>query len=221
MNAFLSQRKIDVAKVPKQGDMLSLLVNGDKAVQTTACAAHLATTVLSTVDAGEFLQSVTPSSAPASDNSENNASSPAKPVLQVDNARLAQLLPIKLAEARVNSDVFALIAAELQRRPGLTVPEYRKQAAELFAHLAPVYLERIKAQLPPASTNYTLVQLDAQRFAFSSSTGNLFEYTGEGLTLRQNGIIWYGQGKLLGQEYPLQVAYFPDSVIDLLDPEKK
>ncbi|MNZ44407.1 hypothetical protein D3C78_620380 [compost metagenome] len=226
VNAFLSQRNIDVTKVPKQGDALSLLVNGDKASQATACAAHLATTVLTTVDAGEFLQSVVPPSAPASgaNNGQSNntsASKPAEPVLQIDNARLGQLLPIKLAEARVNAEVFALIAAELQRRPGLTVPEYHKQTVELFARLAPVYLERIKAQLPPAGTNYALVQLDGQRFAFSSSTGSLFEYTSEGLVLRQNGITWYGQGKLMGQEYPLQIAYFPDSVNGLLAPQKK
>ncbi|MBO3273606.1 hypothetical protein [Pseudomonas schmalbachii] len=221
VNAFLSQRNVDVTKVPKQGDALSLLVNGDKASQATACAAHLATTVLTTVDAGEFLQSVVPASGTNGQSNNTSASKPAEPTLQIDNARLGQLLPIKLAEARVNAEVFALIAAELQRRPGLTVSEYHKQAVELFARLAPVYLERIKAQLPPAGTNYALVQLDGQRFAFTSSTGNLFEYTSEGLVLRQNGITWYGQGKLLGQEYPLKVAYFPSSVNKLLAPKKK
>jgi hypothetical protein len=37
-----------------------------------------------------------------------------------------------------------------------------------------------------------------------------------GLTLRQNGVTWYGEGKLLGQPYSVPVAYFPTSVNALL-----
>lgn len=216
VNVFLAQQKVDVAKLPKQGHELSLLVNGDRAGQATACAAYLATSVLSTVDAGEFMSAVRPMGADGKTPDQD-----AKPHLQIDNARLSAVLPIKLAEARANADVFALIAAELQRRPGLKVSEYREQAEQLFSQLAPTYLERIKAQLPPAGSTYKLLQLDADRFAFSSSAGSLFEYGSEGMTLRQNSVIWYGQGKLLGQEYPLQVAYFDASVGSLLAPVAK
>ncbi|MCY1556182.1 hypothetical protein D9M68_929120 [compost metagenome] len=101
------------------------------------------------------------------------------------------------------------------------MPEYRQQATELFARLAPVYLERIKLQLPPANATYRVTQIDAERFSFNSSVGASYEYSGDGMTLRQNGVIWYGQGKLLGQDYPLQVAYFPESVNSLLAADAK
>ncbi|MNZ95467.1 hypothetical protein D3C78_1146150 [compost metagenome] len=236
VNAFLEKQHVDAARIPREGSSLSLLVNGDKASQTTACAAHLATTVLSPVDAGEIMTLVYPTPAPEKDKAlaeaesgkapkkveqETSVSQPAAPVLKLDNARLTQALPMKMAEARANADVFALIAAELQRHPGRTVPEYRQQVRELFVRLAPVYLERIKLQLPPANVTYKVTQIDAERFAFNSSTGASYEYSGDGMTLRQNGVIWYGQGKLLGQEYPLQVSYFPESVNSLLASEAK
>ncbi|MBO3275488.1 hypothetical protein [Pseudomonas schmalbachii] len=215
VNTFLDRQNVDAAKLPRQGHPLSLLVSGDKSAQTTACAAYLATAVLSTVDIGEFAQTV---EAPATDKADKKAAD--KPALQLDSARLNASLPIKLAEARANADVFALIAAELQRRPGLTAREYREEARQLFSKLAPAYLERVKLQLPK-DASYKLERMSAEHFTFSNSHGAVFDFGGEGLTLRQNNVVWYGQGKLLGMDYPLQVAYFPDTVNELLAPAGK
>ncbi|RON43872.1 hypothetical protein [Pseudomonas frederiksbergensis] len=209
VNVFLKQQGVDAQTLPKQGSPFSLLINGDQVGQTTACAAYLATTVLSPVDVTEFMRPVT---TPAANGQ------PEKTELQVDNALLASALSIKLAEARANADVFALIAAELQRSPGLSIPQYRARAGQLFARLAPTYLQRIKDQLPPADTQYKLLQMDESRFVFSSSAGSVFEFGSSGLILNLGGIAWYGQGKLLGRDYPLQVAYFSPMVRGLLAP---
>lgn len=211
VNVFLKQQGIDALTLPRQSNPLSLLVNGDQVSQTTACAAFLATTVLSMVNVGEFTRPVTTTEA-------NGA--PEKPNLEVDNALLASVLPVKLAQARANADVFALIAAELQRTPGLTIPQYRMRAGQLFSRLAPTYLQRIRDQLPPAGTQFKLLQMDESRFLFSSSVGSVFEFGSNGLILNQGGIAWYGEGKLLGQDYPLQVAYFPATVSKLLVPPR-
>lgn len=241
VNDFLEKNKIAADKVPKTGAELSLLVNGDKPAQVTACAAYLATSVLSPVDISEFMTRVTPpadaakgksdASKAASGNAKGKegtkerakvevARPASEPALQVDPASLSVVLPVKLALARADADVFALIAAELQRRPGLSVAQYRDQARELFTKLAPVYLERIQVQMPGPGAYFRVLRLDADLFAFSSTNGSLFEYAADGLTLRQNSVIWFGQGKLLGQEYPLQVAYFDPSVDKLLAPAK-
>lgn len=211
VNAFLKQAGVDAEKLPKKGSQFSLFINGDQSGQATACAAYLATTVLSPVNVAEFMRPVT---TPATDGQ------PQKSSLQVDNALLTTALSIKLAEARANADVFALIAAELQRSPGLTIPQYRERAGQLFARLAPTYLQRIKDQLPPADTQYKLLQMDDSRFLFSSSVGSVFEFGSNGLILNLGGITWYGEGKLLGKDYPLQVAYFDKTVKALLLPAK-
>ncbi|QOQ77315.1 hypothetical protein IMF22_09890 [Pseudomonas poae] len=207
VNAFLKQQGIDAQTVPRQGSPFSLLVNGDQPGQATACAAYLATSVLSAVNVAEFMRPVV---APAANGQ------PEKSSLQIDNALLTSALSIKLALARANADVFALIAVELQHKPGLTLTQYREQAGQLFARLAPTYLQRIKEQLPPANTQYTLLQMDDSRFLFRSSVGSVFEFGRNGLVLRQGGILWYGKGRLMGQEYPLQVEYFPAAVKPLL-----
>ncbi|MFT0475619.1 hypothetical protein ACMSI6_17045 [Pseudomonas antarctica] len=207
VNAFLKQQGVDAQTLPQQGSPFSLLINGDQPGQATACAAYLATSVLSTVNAAEFMIPVV---APAANGQ------PEKSSLQIDNALLTQALSIKLAVARANADVFALIAVELQHRPGLTVEQYREQTGQLFARLAPTYLHRIKEQLPPANTQYELLQMDNSRFVFKSSVGSVFEFGRNGLILRQGGIVWYGKGRLMGQEYPLQVEYFPAAVERLL-----
>ncbi|MNR49536.1 hypothetical protein D3C85_1689270 [compost metagenome] len=98
---------------------------------------------------------------------------------------------------------------------------YRDEARQLFSRLAPAYLERIKQSLPPAGTTYKLVRLDGDGFVFTNSRGSRFEYTSDGLRLWQNGILWYGEGQLLGQEYQLQATYFPEAVNGLLAPLKQ
>ena len=197
VNALLKQQGIDAQSLPRQGSPFSLLVNGDQPGQASACAAYLAVTALSAVNVAEFMRPVT---VPAA------IGQPEKSALQIDNALLTSALSIKLAVARANADIFALIAVELQRSPGQTIPQFRAQAAELFTRLAPTYLQRIKEQLPPANTHYRLMQMDDSRFVFNSSTGSVFEFGPNGLVLSQGGIVWYGKGRLMGQEYPLQVG---------------
>lgn len=213
IDAFLKQLGIEAGKIPREGNPLSLMVNGDQSGQLTACAAFLATSVISTVDVTEFSHRSTETA---------NGTKPADASLQIDPALMKQVLPVKLAEARTNAEVFALIATELQRRPGLTIAEYRALAGRLFQALAPTYLQRVKEQFPSADTQYSLIRLDVEMFSFASSGGDLFEFSAyNGLTLRKKGIVEYGEGKLLGQAYPLQAKIFPESVGKLLELQLK
>lgn len=231
VNAYLRSRNVDPSVLPRQGDSWALLVGGDKAAQSTACAAYLATTVLLPIDADTLIRMGMKSTAPAQrSNGEAGTpeSSPAAPgetgrsLHWIEAENLALELRTRLAEARANADVFALIAAELQRRPGLSVDQYRELAQQMFGRLAPFYLERIRTRLPPPGVTYRLLSLNGERFAFRGSNDASFEFGADGLVLRQNGVVWYGQGKLLGNDYPLEVAYYPESVTALLAaiPEK-
>lgn len=237
VNEALKHSQIDAGSIPKQ---FSRLVNGEKSTQQTACAAYLASNVPPQLDSSELVQ---PAASAASVSSAEDSSRLVKEegqtgaksnaavesnttstehveqtVLQVDSASLQQALPIKLAIARANADVFALIAVELQRRPGLSIAEYQVAAGQLFAQLAPTYLERIKALTLASGVEYHLLRIDSGLLAFSSSDGGLFESSAQGLSMLQNGVLWYGQGKLLGQDYPLLVAYFDPSISQLLVP---
>lgn len=196
---------IDPSKVPISRSTL-LLLTGDRAGQAAACAAYIAFDAQSPVDLKDVAATT-----PASDKSDS------LPSTQIDDARLAQALRVKLASAHATADVFALIGAELSKNPGKSIAQYQEQANQLFVRLAPVFLERVKQQLPPPDVSYRVDRLEATALAFSSSNGARLNVSpGMGLTMRQNGVLWYGEGKLLGREYSVPVAYFPQSVSSLL-----
>lgn len=215
VNTQLTQMGIDVSRIPRQSqDATALLVNRDRAAQATACAAYQATSVLMAVDARAFLK-------PAPATGEKAAEkTPAQP--QLDERALASVLPIKVAQARANADIFALIAENLQRTPGQSLAEYRERARDLFSRLAPTYLARVPAKLPPADASYQMVGLQNGRLDFTSNAGIHFDYAvDQGLVLTQNGVLWYGKGQLLGRDYRLQAAYFQPEVAQLLSAAKQ
>lgn len=207
INKFIAQQGADPLRVPSTGHPLSLLISGNRQVQTIACAAYLASTVLLPFDLSTVMTDAPPLPPQGKDT--------AKPVQQIDQTKLLAELPGKLAIAQSNADVFALIAKELQNRPGLPLEQYRQLAQEMFARLAPNYLRRIKEQMPAPGTQYKVVKLDAEQFVFISSTQALFAYDFSGLKLQQNGITWFGEGKLLGKEYFLKAAYLQNNAMQL------
>lgn len=179
-----------------KGGVTAMLVSGNHATQEIACAAYLATTPLVQVDGNEFI-------APQVG---------ADGKLQVDQARLGDVMAVRMALARTDAEYFALIAEKLEQTPGLTDAQYQTRTRELFAELAPAYLKRVKEMMPPAGTRFDLKRLDEQRFAFSTSNGGEYEYGTDGMTLRQDNITWYGDGQLMGQHRTLKIAYYPETV---------
>jgi hypothetical protein len=194
VTASLAERKIDISAGTDKNPQLALLVNGDRAGQATLCAAHLASSAFTMTELQPFLQS------------------------RSDLASLTLLLSVRLAIARANADVFALIAQEMQRRPGLTPMEIREQVQQLFSRLAPTYLARIRAQFPTPGTDLELVHLTPQKLAFTSSDGADFVLERGQISLRQNGVMVFGDGLLHGLSRILQVVYFDASATALLVP---
>ncbi|OLF52206.1 hypothetical protein [Pseudomonas chlororaphis] len=209
VNAFIQQQGGTPRDIPPMGHPLSLLVNGDRQTQASACAAYLATTVLSPLGLSELMKE-----APAIAAQEKNGQAKTAS-LEIDQAKLLEALPHKLAIAQTNADIFALIAAELQSRPGLTLEQYRQLSMQMFVRLAPAYLQRVKEHLPPRGTTYKVLRLDADQFIFISSTRTSFAYDFSGLKLQHHGITWFGEGKLLGKTYLLKVAYLPGNAAQL------
>jgi hypothetical protein len=184
----------------ENGGVTALLVSGNHTGQQIACAAYLATAPLIQVDGNEFI-------AP-------NKGAGGK--LQVDQARLGEVMAVRMALARTDAEYFNLIAEKLQQTPGLSDFQYQARTRELFSELAPAYLKRVKEMMPPAGTRFDLKQMDNQRFAFATSNGGEYEYTSDGMTLRQDNITWYGDGQLMGQPRLLKIAYYPKVVTQSL-----
>ncbi|WP_236200967.1 hypothetical protein [Pseudomonas pseudonitroreducens] len=207
---FVTGKGIDAGVLLHQSGPLALLVNGDKPGQAAACAAHLVSGAFSTEDL-EATMALLPEQFDGRDIAQGQG---------VDKESLSILLPVRLAVARANADVFALIAAELQRRRGLNPMQIREQSQQLFSRLAPTYLARIKAQFPAPGTTFRVLHLRKGQLDFVSSDGASFTLHGAQINLQQNGSMWYGDGKLLGENRTLQVAYFNDDTAVLLAPDE-
>jgi hypothetical protein len=195
----LLQQGIDLSQVPQQGHPLSLLVDPDMSRRATACAAHIATSVMMLPKTSDFMVEATTPAASG------------KKKLNVDPQKLNYFLGIQLAVAKADADFFALIATRLEQTPGLTLEQYNQRAKALFAEIAPLYLQRIK-ELHAMGQNvqYTLVEYSDSDFKFTSNNGYLFEFGYDGLNLSFNRTPWFGAGNLLGKTYLLDVDYFPN-----------
>ena len=199
------QQGIDLKKIPQQGHPLSLLTNTDLSLRMTACAAYIATSVMILPKTSEFMVEV-------------GTTDPEKSkVISIDSQKLNKFLSVQLAVAKADADLFALIASELEKSPGLTVDQYKRRAQISFAMIAPAYLQLVKNFYVSANENvYTLLEYSERNFNFRSSDGYLFVLGFGGLSLSFDKVPWYGAGKLLGKTYMLDVAYFDLELIKLV-----
>ncbi|BFI52668.1 Uncharacterised protein [Yersinia pseudotuberculosis] len=211
---------IDISNIPPQGHPLSLLVSTDQSSRVIGCAAYIASSVMAIPKSDEFMVS-TDKPADALPGKKNEAASKEK-TLSIDPKKLAQYLQTQLAVAKANADIFAIIAVELEKKPGLTVNEYSVQIKKVFSEVASAYLQRVKALYAVgAGVNYKLITYSDEGFKFISNDGYLFEYGYDSLSLYFNRIPWYGSGKILGKEYFFSVSYIEPNLVKRIREEKR
>lgn len=206
----LREQGINLTVIAQKDHPLALLVNADQAQRITACAAYVATSAMTLPKTSEFMVEAKSGSA-ESKNSKG---------LVVDPLKLNRFLGVQLAVAKADADLFALMATELEKAPGLTLAEYNQRAQHLFTALAPAYLQRVKELYASGiDIEYKLLEYSDSEFKFSTSSGHFFSYGYDGLNLSFYRIPWYGEGKLLGKTYLVDVAYFDLGLSSLIEAE--
>ena len=204
----LKQQGIDLSSIAPQGHPLSLLVDPDASRRATACAAYIATSVMMLPKTSEFM---------VEGNAEQTAGNKHSKTLSIDPQKLSSYLRVQLAVAKADADVFALIATQLEQTSGLTLEQYNQRAQNLFASIAPAYLQRVKELYASGqNTAYSLKDYSDSEFVFTTSNGHRFEYGYDGLNLSFDRIAWFGAGQLLGKTYRLDVAYFDPALMRVL-----
>lgn len=204
----LHQQGIELNNIPKHGHSLSLLADQDMPPRATACAAYIATSIMSLPKTSEFMM----------EDKTKTDKTQTTHKLSIDPQKLKLFLRVQMAVAKTDADLFALIATELEKYPGLTLDQYTSRAQSLFAAIAPTYLQRVKElYTSDQNTEYTLLGYSDSDFKFRSNNGLLFEYGYDGLNLSVNRMPWYGEGKLLGKTYLLDVAYFDPKWIKIIE----
>lgn len=199
---IMKAQGVDLYKIPQQGHPLSLLVNSDLAQKISACAAFVATSVMKIPSLREVTVDIK-----VDESSDMTAA-------RIDPVKLDQLLGGRLAIAKANSDVYALISQELGKNQGKTLVQYDEQVKQLFKKIAPVYLQRVKVYAEAEQgQRHTLEELNDYTFKFNSGSGYRFELGYDGIYLTLNRFLWFGGNVMIGKNYQLRVKYFEPELL--------
>lgn len=198
---------LDPATIPAHDHPLSLLVNDDQKKRAVVCAAWLASWATKAPSEDEVtIQKTRKIQEKGKDRmvTENVLS----------NAKISEILAVKLSILRANAEIYAFIASELEKMPGLSLEEYARTAGKTFSALSPFYLKRIQELYSPEPDSYHLTQLSARGYVFNTDGGYNFSRDGGNALLTYRGIDWLGRGYIMGKDYKIVVSYFPDALIE-------
>ncbi|MFC0179274.1 hypothetical protein [Thorsellia kenyensis] len=199
--ALLSEKEGWAPKtLPSPDHEFYLWVSDDFASQQTACAAYIATSLYTEPDNKEFIVNV----------KEDNS-------IEIDNAKFNEVMKIRLAIAKSNAHTFNAIGnlikqAEILSKDKITsIPAkeiYKEIIKQQFSQIAPYYLSQIKLFYTEQTADLTLVSLNSSDYAIQNNNGEYLSYRNGELTYRVFGVDWLGNGKIMGTEQFIGVAYY-------------
>jgi len=202
---------LDPATIPAQDHPLSLLVNDDQKKRAEVCAAWLASWAARPPSEDEITIQKT-RRIQEKGQEKGKERTVTESVLSSD--KVAEILAIKLSILRTNAEIYAFIAGELEKTPGLSLEEYTRTVGKTFSALSPFYLKRVQELYSPEPNSYHLTQLSAGGYAFHTDGGFNFSRDGGNALLSYRGINWLGRGDIMGKDYKVVVSYFPDALIE-------
>lgn len=206
VNDVLRDNKIDSAKIPQKGHQLSILVNGDKSSQQSACTAYIASSLFIPDDNSIFFDKPKATEAGAKAGTEKPTFNP---------QTFAQEMKLKMSIAQATSQLYAVVASNLENNKNQGWGDYQKSVAGLVESYAPGYLTSLKQIYDANQVVYTPVSITANRLDVIDSAGRELISTPTGLELKFHDVYWLGNGKIMGKEYFVDIK-----VIDTPAPAK-
>lgn len=124
-----------------------------------------------------------------------------------DEKSIHSLMPIRIAVARINAELFSSIARTLEGKNEISRSVAKKIITDAFKKNSPSFLEKVKTLTAHENSRvYELILLQKGRFVFRQSDGYLFDISNEGVSLSLHGVPWLSKGKLLGNEYFVKIS---------------
>lgn len=193
VNDVLKQNNVDVENIPATGNGLSLLVNKNAAMQSTACAAFIATSLFSPVNNSVLFDVV-------KDEKDKN-----KDKATLNPEKFAQEMRLRISISQATAQMYAVIASNLSKDNNLTWADQQNDVVRIVAAYAPQYLQSVKNIYSSSQGSYTPVSIDAKSYDVLDSSGHELMQNAQGPILTYRGIAWLGNGKILGNEYFVNV----------------
>lgn len=193
VNDVLKQNNVEVENIPASGSALSLLVNKDAAMQSTACAAYIATSLFSPVNNDVLFDVV-------KDGKDKN-----KETATLNSEKFAQEMRLRMSISQATAQMYAVIAANLSKDNNLSWADQQNDVVRIVASYAPQYLQSLRNIYTASQAIYKPVSIDAKSYDVIDSSGHELMQNPQGPLLTYRGVVWLGNGKILGKEYFVDV----------------
>ncbi|CAI0750496.1 hypothetical protein [Serratia fonticola] len=198
VDTYLQRNGVDVSQIPASGNALSLLVNGETQKQKAACASYIATSVILPGDNKDLYQGVNVA----------NKDKTLSVKQEVDQDKLNQVMRTRMAIAEANAEFYSLMGNALADKGNMSYAAYKNQIFDMFTELAPFYLDRVKQLYGGKKGDITVLSLSNSDYRVMDDKGYVMSFSQGSFELDVKGITWFGNGKLLGKDYYLDVPYF-------------
>ncbi|CAI1542675.1 hypothetical protein [Serratia fonticola] len=198
VDTYLQRNGVDVSQIPASGNALSLLVNGETQKQKAACASYIATSVILPGDNKDLYQGVNVA----------NKDKTLSVKQEVDQDKLNQVMRTRMAIAEANAEFYSLMGNALADKGNMSYAAYKNQIFDMFTELAPFYLDRVKQLYGGKKGDITVLSLSNSDYRVMDDKGYVMSFSQGAFELEVKGITWFGNGKLLGKDYYLDVPYF-------------
>lgn len=194
VDKILVGKGVDIANIPHKDSPLSLLVNGDKSQQKKVCLAYIATTLFYPQD-NEFLFDVSEGK-----NKEQ--------IRSLNTERLANEMKIRMAIAESTAQFYAVIAKNITVEKAMSFSSYREQIDEIAMQYASVYFQDIRRNFNENNGGVKVGLLKNTDYSVTEPYGRMISFIGDNFSYRKGGVIWLGNGDILGKTYFIDVAVF-------------
>ncbi len=212
INATLKEKGIDVAKIPRNGSVASLLINGDREQQQMTCAVYLANSVFAPVNNASYF-----SRQPAKEKADKEPKSTGWSFWQSDKkevqtpkteqvifnqAQFVHDAQVKMAIVQATAQMYAVIAENIQDNKNQYWADYQQKIASIVYNYAPEYLRKISLFYKSAAAQSLVpINVSLNSFTVANSSGDMLTQQAGNVMFTSKGVTWFGSGKILGKEY--------------------
>ncbi|MBB1199392.1 hypothetical protein EGM70_03640 [Enterobacteriaceae bacterium 89] len=218
VNEVLIANKISVTRIPKSAGTLSLLINHEKAQQQVACTVYLATSVFQPVDTNDYWQF-------GHAGEKKRAEKPSRWLFWADESSVAEEKRVfnsaaflrdgrvRIAVTQATAQLYAVIAANLSSG-AQSYAQYQQQIRQIVASYAEDYLKSVQTLYQAkSSVKLSAEEVQATSFTLVGGAGERLVQTDSQPLLTLRGVTWFGDGKILGKEYMLDLRLAESNVL--------
>lgn len=191
----LATRNMTLNSDAAPSSLSGILAADQPDVMKTQCATYLISQLFSDVDMTQYFITQAPKSV------VDGKAKAAQAEEALDQAGFVQDVRTQMAVAKATAQLFALIANNLDKKPMLW-RDHQKKIQSITQVYAAEFLQAVRAFYTSQNTlTVSIDSLTRRGYRVHFSDHNQLTVDDSGLTLSSRGVLWLGEGKILGNDY--------------------